>query len=146
MCFIGLSGIVLMVVENELTFVSFDHRETYTTHMIKLLITISTIGLLGLIIYYHYLSLKYFCVNNAIHHWYIALTPKRLVQIAIEILICVIHPFPRGLSPGYHPPNSLDNSNLNSTVMTPASISLSFIPLDVALGLPSKCLFLPLLR
>lgn len=141
MCFIGLSGIVLMVVENELTFVSFDHRQTYITHMIKLLITISTIVLLGLIIFYHYLSLKYFCVNNAIQHWYIALTPKRLVQIAVEIFICLIHPFPRGFSSDHHPQNSLDNSNLNSTVMAPVSISLSFIPLDVALGLPSKCVF-----
>ena len=136
-CFIGLSGIVLMVVENELTFVSFDHHETYVTYLIKLMITISTIALVGLIIYYHYLSLKFFCVNNSIQHWYIALTPRRLIQIVVEICICLVHPVPRGFSPNYQPQDPL-NANLSMTLTTATPISLSFITLDIALGLPSK--------
>ena len=126
MCFIAVPGIILMIIENELTFVSFDHRETYMTFLLKLIITISTIALLGLIIYYHYLNLKLFCVNNCIQHWYIALTPKRLIQIIAEISICLIHPFPVNF--------------LLTTIGTShgAPISFSFIPLGVALGLPSK--------
>ena len=99
MCFIAVPGIILMIIENELTFVSFDHRETNMTFLLKLIITISTIALLGLIIYYHYLNLKLFCVNNCIQHWYIALTPKRLIQIIAEISICLIQSFPSQLSP-----------------------------------------------
>ena len=100
MCFIAVPGIIFMIIENELTFVSFDHCETYMTFLLKLINTISTIALLGLIIYYHYLNLKLFCVNSCIQHWYIALTPKRLIQIIAEISICLIHPFLSQLSPG----------------------------------------------
>jgi hypothetical protein len=137
MCLIGLPGIILMIIENELTFVSFDHRETYVTYLLKLIITISTIALIGLIVYYHYLNLKLFCVNNCVQHWYIALTPKRLIQIMVEISICLIHPFPRPLSSHnyQHEPWSTTG---NVTFITATPISFSFIPLDVALGLPSK--------
>ena len=136
MCLIALPGIVLMIVSNELTFASFDYRETYMTYLIKLTITLSTIALIGLILYYHYLSLQFFCVNNCIQHWYIALTPNRLIQMIVEISICLIHPFPRKVFSDYRSPSSL---NINATSIAASPISLSFIPLDVALGLPSTC-------
>jgi len=132
MCFIGLLGIVLMILENELTFVSFEHRETCSTWFIKLIITFSTVILIGLIVFYHYLNLKLFCVNNGIQYWYVALTCTKTIQIIVEILICAIHPVPRGLSAPH------DLNDVNSTIFTSNPIPSSFLPIDVALGLPSR--------
>jgi hypothetical protein len=135
-CFIALSGIVLMIVENEITFRSFDYHETYITSLIKLIITISTIILVSLIIYYHYQNAKLYCVNNSIQNWYVALTRAKIIQILVEVLICSIHPFPRGFFV-YRDLRS-EMNNLNSTASLSVPVALSFVPMDVALGLPSK--------
>ena len=135
-CFIALSGIVLMIVENEITFRSFNYHETYITSLIKLIITISTIILVSLIIYYHYQNAKLYCVNNSIQNWYVSLTRAKIIQIIVEILICSIHPFPREFSL-YHDLKS-EMNNVNSTVSLSEPVARSFVPTDVTLGLPSK--------
>nr|ACD54734.1 small conductance calcium-activated potassium channel-like protein [Adineta vaga] len=134
MCFIALLGIVLMIWENELTFVSSDHLETNMTWSIKLIITLSTIVLIALIIYYHYLDMVLFSVNKSLQYWYVALTRSRFILIIIEILICAIHPFPRGFLNNYESVSNLNN--ITATLSPSGTIPLSFIPIDVALGLP----------
>jgi len=139
MCFLGLLGIVLMVAENEITFRSINNRDTNISWLIKLIITISTIILVGLVIYYHYLNLKLHATHNSLDDWHIALTVKRIVLIILEILICAIHPMPR-----YFPRHWLSkheeiiiNSTRSNSFVT-SSVSSSYIAIDVALGLPSK--------
>ncbi|UJR17545.1 hypothetical protein I4U23_004441 [Adineta vaga] len=134
MCFIALLGIVLMIWENELTFVSSDHLETNMTWSIKLIITLSTIVLIALIIYYHYLDMVLFSLNKSLQYWYVALTRSRFILIIIEILICAIHPFPRGFLNNYESVSNLNN--ITATLSPSGTIPLSFIPIDVALGLP----------
>jgi hypothetical protein len=136
MCLIALPGIALMIVTNELTFASLDHHETNVTWFLKLIMTISTIVLISLLIYYHYLDMVLYSVNNSLQYWYVGLTASQITQIIIEVLICAIHPFPRGF-PDYNQ-LGLKQNNVNSTVFVSGKIPLSFISTDVVLGLPSK--------
>ncbi|CAF1183630.1 unnamed protein product, partial [Didymodactylos carnosus] len=131
MCFVGLLGIVLMVIENELIFHSVDRRDTIASWSIKLVITISTAVLLGLIIFYHYLDLSLYAVNNGIEDWRVVLSFNKTVLIALELFFCTIHPFPR-----HFPVQHSSEDQTTDSTSTPVPSSLYYIPLDVALGLP----------
>jgi hypothetical protein len=117
MCLIGLLGLILMVIENEITFRKTNHRNTKISWLIKLIITISTITLVSLVIVFHYFNLKLYATQNSLEHWRVALNNKRISLIILEILICAIHPIPRSF---------------------PQNYQRSYITTDVALGLPSK--------
>jgi hypothetical protein len=94
MCFLGLLGIVLMVIENELTFNRIDHKDTTFSLLIKATITFTTIVLVGLVFYYHRIDLNLYCVDNSIDDWRIALTRTKIFSILFEAFICMIHPIP----------------------------------------------------
>ena len=125
MCFLGVIGIVLMIIENELRFhFGNDHRSSSFSWLIKLIITISTIVLLLLIFYYHYLDLILFSSKNNFVNSFQGLTIKKLFCIFIELIVCTIHPFPHLSSPSL------------------SSLSISSIDIDIALGLPSMLIFI----
>lgn len=124
MCFLGLSGLVLMMIENELTFRSIEHQQAWLSSLIKITISITTMILVILVIYYNRLDLEMYAVNNSLGNWRVGLTGKKIFMIALELFICSIHPFPP-YQTSYH-----------STRMHP--IPLSYIERDVALGLPSE--------
>jgi hypothetical protein len=94
MCFLGLLGIVLMVIENELTFNRIDHKDTTFSLLTKATITFTTIVLVGLVFYYHRIDLNLYCVDNSIDDWRIALTRTKIFSILFEAFICMIHPIP----------------------------------------------------
>ena len=124
MCFLGVSGLILMIIENELIFQSIDHQQTWLSSLIKITISITTVILVMLVICYNRLDLEMYAVNNSLGHWRVGLTRNKIFMIILEIFICSIHPFPP-YQTSYH-----------STLMHP--IPLSHIERDVALGLPSK--------
>ena len=94
MCFLGVLGIVLMIIENELTFNLMDHKNTTFSLFIKATITFTTILLVGLVFYYHRIDLNLYCVDNSIDDWRIALTRAKVFLIIFEAFICMIHPIP----------------------------------------------------
>jgi potassium intermediate/small conductance calcium-activated channel subfamily N protein 2 len=125
MCFLGLFGIALMIIDNEITFATDDDKDTVINWIIKLIISCSTVILIGLVLYYHKLDLKLYCIRNSVDDWRIGLTSKKIFFIIIEILVCAIHPVPRHF--------------YNSTTISPIdTLPISYTSLDVALGLPSK--------
>lgn len=130
MCFLAVVSIIFMIAANELTFNRVEETNTKASWFIKLIITGTTIVLLGLLLYYHHLALKLYSNQNALHHQFVGLTYKKVFLICIELIICVIHPFPRAY-PSTDPPRlSSDNDR------TP--YDLTYVARDVALGLPSK--------
>jgi potassium intermediate/small conductance calcium-activated channel subfamily N protein 4 len=131
MCFLGLLGILLMIVNNEITFGVGHNESTILNWFIKLSISISTIPLIGLIIYYHKLDLNLYSIKNTVDDWHIGLTGKKLFLIILEIIICIIHPIPLSLPSNW-------SLNAPTTVTTPESLSFAYVSFDVALGLPSK--------
>jgi potassium intermediate/small conductance calcium-activated channel subfamily N protein 2 len=127
MCFLGLLGIILMIIENEMTFMNINHKQTTLSLLLKIIMSITTVILVCLIVYYNCLNLNLYAVNNTLDSWRVGLTRKKTFFILLEIVICLIHPIPR-----YFP--------LISTQTY--SKSLSYIEIDVALSLPSEYNFL----
>jgi hypothetical protein len=119
-----------MIIENEINFLNIRDKETIYTWFIKLIITITTLILIGLICYYHALDLILYSVNNSLDNWRVGLTGIKIFLILLEVLICAIHPIPRSF------PGLWNLTPENSTISH--SIPLSRISLDIAFGLPSK--------
>jgi hypothetical protein len=166
MCFLGIFGIILMIIECELTFHRVDHKNTTFSLLLKATITFTTIILVGLVFYYHRIDINVYCVDNSIDDWRIALTRKKIFLIILEAFICMIHPIPghfiiewgsqyvkkiendiNYINPyqSSHINPSLINSTttqniISSTTTTTTVINLAqpYVPIDVMLSLPSK--------
>jgi potassium intermediate/small conductance calcium-activated channel subfamily N len=134
MCFLGLLGIILMIIENEKTFTNINHKQTTLSFLLKAIISITTIILVCLIVYYNHLNLKLYAVNNSLDSWRVGLTTRKTFLILLEIVICLIHPIPR-----YFP--VISNQKPNNSILN-NSKSVSYIEIDVALSLPSEYNFL----
>uniref|UniRef100_A0A8D0EQK9 Uncharacterized protein n=1 Tax=Strix occidentalis caurina TaxID=311401 RepID=A0A8D0EQK9_STROC len=89
----GMFGIVVMVIETELSWGAYTKESLYSLAL-KCLISLSTIILLGLIIVYHAREIQLFMVDNGADDWRIAMTYERIFFICLEILVCAIHPIP----------------------------------------------------
>lgn len=90
----GMFGIVVMVIENELSSAGLYTKASFYSTALKTLISVSTVILLGLIFAYHALEVQLFMIDNCADDWRIAMTWQRISQIAIELAICAIHPIP----------------------------------------------------
>ena len=91
MCIIALFGIILMIVDTELRLSQISNTSDI---IIRPLISISTVILLGLVIYYHMLDIRLYAVNNHIADWRVILTVENLLVTICEVVICSIHPLP----------------------------------------------------
>ncbi|CAF3477244.1 unnamed protein product [Rotaria sp. Silwood1] len=132
MCFLGILGIILMIVENEITFSQTHNNDTISSWSIKIVISLSTFILIGLIFQYHRLDISLYAVNNSYEDCRATLTNTKILLIVLEILICAIHPMPRS-----YPRRSYESSkNISSDQSTPTPYSVSHIDIDVVLGLP----------
>ncbi|XP_026545837.1 intermediate conductance calcium-activated potassium channel protein 4 [Notechis scutatus] len=92
---VAMLGIFLMVLHTELAW--FGHCEWFAySFMTKCLITLSTVGLMILILAFHIKELQLFMLDNALTDWRIAVSTPKLVLIVLELLVCSLHPFPVG--------------------------------------------------
>ncbi|CAF1427192.1 unnamed protein product [Rotaria sordida] len=132
MCFLGILGIILMIIESEITFSQVNDNDTILTWSLKIVISFSTIVLIGFVFQYHHLDLSLYAVNNSIEDYRVTLTNRKIFLILLEVLICAIHPIPRSIP--YYLKALLKNPDSNSSTSTP--YTLSHIDIDVALGLP----------
>ncbi|XP_027520180.1 small conductance calcium-activated potassium channel protein 1 isoform X3 [Corapipo altera] len=89
----GMFGIVVMVTETELSWGVYTKESSYS-FALKCLISLSTLILLGLIVMYHAREIQLFMVDNGADDWRIAMTYERIFFIALELIVCAIHPIP----------------------------------------------------
>uniref|UniRef100_A0AAQ5YE75 Calmodulin-binding domain-containing protein n=1 Tax=Amphiprion ocellaris TaxID=80972 RepID=A0AAQ5YE75_AMPOC len=89
----GMFGIVVMVIEIELSREFYSKQSIYS-YVLKGLISLSTVILLGLIVMYHAREVQLFLVDNGAEDWRIAMTFERILFVGLELLICAIHPIP----------------------------------------------------
>ncbi|XP_021428847.2 small conductance calcium-activated potassium channel protein 1b isoform X1 [Oncorhynchus mykiss] len=89
----GMLGIVIMVMETELSWGVYTKESSYSFSL-KCLISLSTAILLGLIVMYHAREIQLFMVDNAVDDWRIAMTYERIFLVLLELLVCAIHPIP----------------------------------------------------
>ncbi|KAF7991768.1 hypothetical protein HCN44_010569 [Aphidius gifuensis] len=90
----GMFGIIIMVIENELSSAGVYTKASFYSTALKTLISVSTVILVGLIFAYHALEVQLFMIDNCADDWRIAMTWQRIFQISMELLICAIHPIP----------------------------------------------------
>uniref|UniRef100_A0A8C9TZL9 Potassium intermediate/small conductance calcium-activated channel, subfamily N, member 1a n=1 Tax=Scleropages formosus TaxID=113540 RepID=A0A8C9TZL9_SCLFO len=89
----ALFGIVVMVTETELSWGVYT-KESFFSFALKGLISLSTGVLLALIVMYHAREVQLFMVDNGTDDWKIAMTYERIFFIALELLVCAVHPIP----------------------------------------------------
>ncbi|CAH8440247.1 unnamed protein product [Schistosoma bovis] len=87
-------GILVMLVETELIFAGVYEKDSIYSFITKTCISISTCILLGLILAYHVYVIKIFSCDDSIEDWRMAVDCNRIFQMTLEVLICIIHPFP----------------------------------------------------
>ncbi|KPP72391.1 Small conductance calcium-activated potassium channel protein 3-like [Scleropages formosus] len=87
----GMFGIVVMVIETELSWGVYSKSSMYSLAL-KCLISLSTVVLLGLIIAYHAREVQLFLIDNGADDWRIAMTTERVLLIALELLVSAVHP------------------------------------------------------
>ncbi|XP_063928446.1 small conductance calcium-activated potassium channel protein isoform X4 [Zophobas morio] len=90
----GMFGIIVMVIENELSSAGVYQKDDFYSIALKTLISVSTVILLGLIVAYHALEVQLFMIDNCADDWRIAMTWQRICQITMELVICAVHPIP----------------------------------------------------
>ncbi|KAI5651440.1 calcium-activated SK potassium channel domain-containing protein [Phthorimaea operculella] len=122
----GMFGIIIMVIENELSSAGVYTKASIYSQALKTLISMSTVILLGLIVAYHALEVQLFMIDNCADDWRIAMTWQRIAQIALELAICAVHPIP---------------GQYNFTWTTKLAnkggvIGVEVVPYDVTLSLP----------
>ncbi|XP_067216576.1 small conductance calcium-activated potassium channel protein isoform X3 [Linepithema humile] len=122
----GMFGIIVMVIENELSSAGVYTKASFYSTALKTLISVSTVILLGLIFAYHALEVQLFMIDNCADDWRIAMTWQRIAQIALELAICAIHPIPGEYY--FLWTTKLANKN--------GDIGSKWVPYDVTLSLP----------
>ncbi|CAF0972002.1 unnamed protein product [Rotaria sordida] len=134
MSFLAIVGVILMIIENELTFAHVNNKDTKVSWFLKLIITITTVILLVLIFYYHYLDMSLYSLRNTLEDWRVELTNNKILLIILEISICAVHPMPRSYP--QLDPEKLNSTSIESDSSSPNLYSLSYTAVDVGLGLP----------
>uniref|UniRef100_A0A8C5DDW7 Small conductance calcium-activated potassium channel protein 2-like n=1 Tax=Gouania willdenowi TaxID=441366 RepID=A0A8C5DDW7_GOUWI len=89
----GMFGIIVMVVETELSRGVYTKESMYS-FVLKGLISFSTAILLVLIVMYHAREIQLFMVDNGADDWRVAMTCQRVLFVVLELLVCAIHPIP----------------------------------------------------
>ena len=129
MCILGLLGIFLMIIENEIIFQNLC--DMFVSWFLRLVISITTCILVGFVFYYHYLDLQLYSTDNSFDHWRVGLKRSRVFLIFFEAFICLIHPIPGYYSP---PPEA----TCANSMIVPNPLAKSYLTMNVALGLPSE--------
>ncbi|XP_060113909.1 intermediate conductance calcium-activated potassium channel protein 4 [Heteronotia binoei] len=91
----ALMGILLMILHTELAW--FGHCQWFAySFTVKCLITLSTAGLLILILAFHIKEIQLFMLDNSLDDWQVAINTSKLGLVALELVVCSLHPFPLG--------------------------------------------------
>uniref|UniRef100_A0AC35GHM3 Calmodulin-binding domain-containing protein n=1 Tax=Panagrolaimus sp. PS1159 TaxID=55785 RepID=A0AC35GHM3_9BILA len=118
-------GIIVMIIENELSASGIHSKSSITSLTLKGIILISTAVLLGLVIKFHVHEVQLFMNANSAEDWRIALTCHRCFNILLELTICGICPLPFNL---YFPWTTVHSDGI--------TVSTTEVPVDVFLSIP----------
>ncbi|XP_052807570.1 small conductance calcium-activated potassium channel protein 3-like [Mya arenaria] len=122
---LALAGIGLMIFETELTTAFLIRRDSLLSYLMKTCITAFTVALLIFLGIYHYLDVQLFAVDNGVDDLRLAMSFRRVLKIAVEFIICSIHPIPGDFKMEW-----------SATVADGQYAREIIIPLDVVLSLP----------
>ena len=128
-----------MVIETELYMNKVYTKDQTPSLLIKLCITISTVTLLGFVMWYHILDIKLFMCDNSLEDWRLAISWKRVVKIGLELSVYAIHPIPGNFQFNWTTFNAITEEE--KTVRVPIDVILS-IPMFLRLFLLCRVIML----
>ncbi|KAK7108191.1 small conductance calcium-activated potassium channel protein-like [Littorina saxatilis] len=137
---LALLGIALMMLETELAAHDIITRDQWISVALKLTVTATTLGCLAVMLWYHVLDVQLFTINNSMEDWRLALTPRRVVTICVEFVVCAVHPIPGLYEISWLTMDS-DNHLTASVVKIPLDVVLS-LPMFLRLYLVLRCIML----
>ncbi|CAF3623391.1 unnamed protein product [Rotaria sordida] len=127
--FFAMIGLLLMVLEQELTMAKVYDKNNWCSWLLKSFITLSTLILLTMIIFYHALEVKLFMIDNCLDDWRIAMTWQRVLQIGAEVSICAIHPIPGSITFDW-------TTHMSNKADYHSQIKTARVYIDILLSLP----------
>ena len=138
----ALVGILLMVIETELSIEKVYYKYEVGSILVKTCISISTVIMLGFIVWYHWLDVKIYMIDNSLEDWRLAISTTRVIKILLELLVYAIHPIPGNYEYSYRL-SSMEVAP-SGTPQTPAPVIS--VPVDVILSLPMFLRFILVCR
>ncbi|VDD89854.1 unnamed protein product [Enterobius vermicularis] len=94
---LALIGLILIVIDSELTanpHTEIIFKDHFVSLMLRSLCALSTVILIGSLVFYHAIEIKIALIDSGADDWRIAFTTERMTKLIIEIAICVICPVP----------------------------------------------------
>lgn len=125
----ALLGIILMIVETEISIAHISNgvsKDSLATLLLKTSITVSTVTLLGFVVWYHILDIQLFMCDNSVDDWRLAMTTSRVCGIILELIVYAIHP----------PPGLEDYSYRSIDPVTKLPGPIITVPVDVLFSIP----------
>ncbi|KAI6216348.1 CaMBD domain-containing protein [Aphelenchoides fujianensis] len=121
---LGLLGLILVVVDTELTALAIISKFSIVSLAIRSLVVASTAALIISLINYHRIEVKIALIDSGADDWRVALTTERIIKLGIEISVCAICPFP-------------GSGNVHWAYFRPQQkLESVSIPLDVMMSIP----------
>ncbi|CAH8867013.1 unnamed protein product [Trichobilharzia szidati] len=90
----SIFGILAAFLDIEFISRSLYNKNSIYSMVMRTLISLSTVILLLLIMFYHTYDIMVFLCEEYTKDWRICVTKYRVIQIITELFICSIHPFP----------------------------------------------------
>ncbi|XP_078511622.1 intermediate conductance calcium-activated potassium channel protein 4 [Lissotriton helveticus] len=131
---LALLGILLMVLHTELLW--FGHCQWYVYFIImRCAISFCTGLLLLLIVAFHTKEIQLFMNDNSLEDWQIAVNAKKVGWILLELLVCLIHPFPTGRDCGLQddPSNARFLSDMDTILSILMFLRIYLLPRTILL-------------
>ncbi|KAI6229520.1 CaMBD domain-containing protein [Aphelenchoides besseyi] len=121
---LGLLGLILVVIDTELTALHIVSKYSVISLAIRTLVVASTLALICSLINYHRIEVKIALIDSGADDWRVALTTERIIKLGIEISICSLCPFP-------------GSGDIHWAYFRPQrDLETVAIPLDVMLSIP----------
>lgn len=105
---LAMAGLILMVLETELTILHGIDTQTPVSLGLKSIISMSTVGLVVTLIADYYNGALIRRLDTGVTDWHSVMTSWNWIGLFFELVLCVIHPFPGDLEVTYISPRGDD--------------------------------------
>ena len=91
---LAIVGVILTIIDTECQFANVYTAKRPISVYLRIIVSITTVGLLATIIMYHVIGIKLRLVSQGLNHWKLVTTWKDFIKLTTEIVVCSIHPLP----------------------------------------------------
>ncbi|XP_060553330.1 small conductance calcium-activated potassium channel protein-like [Ruditapes philippinarum] len=91
---LAILGIIITIIDTECQFAQAYNSFKPISVYLRVITTITTLGLLVTIIMYHLIGIKLRLISQGLSNWKLVTDWKDLVKLITELIVCAIHPMP----------------------------------------------------